>query len=78
VDSLLAEAGVTLDRQKRAGLYRKAQEIIVDEAPICFINVDPLRTVYHTGLGNPPLSIWGASAPLDEVYWENPPASANP
>lgn len=26
--------------------------------------------------GNPPLTIWGPSAPMDEIYWENPPASA--
>ena len=38
--------------------------------------MDPLRTVYHAGLGNPPLTIWGPSAPMDEIYWENPPASA--
>ena len=76
VDKLLKEAGVTLDQQKRRDLYVKAQEIIVDEAPIAYVNVDPLRTVYHAGLGNPPLSIWGPSAPMDEIYWENPPASA--
>ncbi|MGI9484622.1 MAG: ABC transporter substrate-binding protein [Geminicoccaceae bacterium] len=77
VDGLLAEAGVTLDQEQRRALYVEAQEIIVDEAPICYVNVDPLRTVYHAGLGNPPLEIWGASAPLDNVYWETPPATAN-
>jgi peptide/nickel transport system substrate-binding protein len=76
VDKLLKEAGVTLDQKKRRDLYVKAQEIIVDEAPIAYVNVDPLRTVYHAGLRNPPLSIWGPSAPMDEIYWENPPASA--
>ena len=70
VDRLLEAAGVAKDREKRAELYARAQAIIVDEAPIVFINVDSLRTVHKTDLKNPPLSIWGSLSPMDETYWE--------
>lgn len=68
VDTILAKAGTELDLDKRAKLYQKAQEIIVDDVPIAFINVDALRSVYSTRVGNPPLGIWGALAPMDRVY----------
>jgi peptide/nickel transport system substrate-binding protein len=73
VDELLAKAGVELDLEKRRALYVEFQKIVVDEAPIAYINVDPLRTVYHKNLGNPPLTIWGAMSPLDDTYWEKQP-----
>ena len=68
VDALLAEAGAELDQAKRIALYNKAQEIIVDDAPIVFINTLPYHTVYSKNVGNPPVTIWGAMAPMDEVY----------
>ena len=57
-----------LDQAKRIDLYQKAQKIIVDDAPIAFINVLPYHTAYSKKIGNPPLTIWGAMSPLDEVY----------
>ena len=68
VDGLLAQAGVESDPAARAALYRKAQAIIVDDVPIAFINTVPYHTAYSKKLGNPPISIWGAMAPLDEVF----------
>lgn len=68
VDKLLTMAGTELDLDKRAKLYRQAQEIIVDDVPIAFIDVDALRSVYNTKVGNPPLGIWGALGPMDRVY----------
>ncbi|MCF8466263.1 MAG: ABC transporter substrate-binding protein [Sneathiella sp.] len=68
VDALLNEAGSELDQAKRIALYNKAQEIIVEDAPIAFINVLPYHTAYSKTIGNPPLTIWGTMAPLDEVY----------
>lgn len=68
VDKLLNAAGSELDQAKRVELYNKAQEIIVDEAPIAFINVLPYHTAYSKEIGNPPVTIWGTMSPLDEVY----------
>ncbi|WP_339635406.1 ABC transporter substrate-binding protein [uncultured Sneathiella sp.] len=68
VDKLLNEAGSELDQEKRVALYKEAQEIIVDDAPLVYINVLPYHTAYNKQIGNPPLTIWGAMSPLDEVY----------
>ncbi|MEE8392476.1 MAG: ABC transporter substrate-binding protein [Anaerolineae bacterium] len=74
VDEILEQAEVELDQEKRKALYGEFQQILTKELPIVWINVLPFHTVYHTGLGNPPLSIWGVHSPLDEVYWKEPPA----
>lgn len=76
VDDLLQKAAVELDRNKRKRLYSKFQRILTEELPIIWINVLPFHTVFHNGLGNPPLSIWGIHSPLDELYWEKPPVRA--
>ncbi len=68
VDKLLAAAGTELDLAKRVELYKKAQAIIVDDAPQVFLNELPYHMVYSNKVGNPPLSIWGAMAPMDNVY----------
>ncbi|MCP4711258.1 MAG: ABC transporter substrate-binding protein, partial [Planctomycetes bacterium] len=73
VDELMEKAGVEPDQEKRKALYAEFQKIVVDEAPIAFINVDPLRTVYHKDLGNPPLTVWGAVSPMDDTYWIKQP-----
>ena len=70
VDALLEKAGSEQDQAKRIALYQEAQKIIVDDAPQTFINVLPYHTAYSKKLGNPPLSIWGTMAPLDEVYFK--------
>ena len=64
----MAKAGVEMDIVKRKALYKEIQQIVVDDAPIAFINTDPLRTVYNKKVGNPPLGIWGAMAPMDQTY----------
>ncbi|MEH6547688.1 MAG: ABC transporter substrate-binding protein, partial [Sneathiella sp.] len=68
VDALLQQAGSELDQAKRIALYNQAQEIIVDEAPIAYLNVLPYHTAYSKKVGNPPMTIWGAMAPMDEVF----------
>lgn len=73
VDKLLTEAGMELDLEKRKQLYFDAQKIIVDEVPIYYVNVLPYYTAYDKRLGNPPLTIWGAVSPLDELYWKEQP-----
>jgi peptide/nickel transport system substrate-binding protein len=73
VDELLGQAEMELDESRRKALYSEFQQIVAEELPVVWINVVPLYTVYHTGLGSPPLSIWGVHSPLDEVYWREPP-----
>jgi hypothetical protein len=76
VDELLQQAERELDQAKRKALYSEFQQIVAEELPIFWINALPFHTVYHGGLGNPPLSIWGVHAPLDEVYWRELPVKA--
>ena len=73
VDELLSQAETEMDESRRKALYSEFQQIVADELPIVWINLVPFHTVYHAGLGNPPLSIWGVHSPLDEVYWREPP-----
>ena len=76
VDELLNQAETEMDESRRKALYSEFQQIVADELPIVWINLVPFHTVYHAGLGNPPLSIWGVHSPLDEVYWREPPTHA--
>lgn len=73
VDQLLAQAGTEANFEKRKALYAEFQKIVVDDAPIIYVNVDPFHTIYNTGLRNIPINIWGTMSPLDEVYWEKEP-----
>lgn len=67
VDELVAKAGVELDAAKRKALYQEFQKIVVDEAPIVFLNVLPYHILYDKTLKNLPLTIWGATSPIDEM-----------
>jgi hypothetical protein len=73
VDELLNQAEAEMDENRRKALYSEFQHIVADELPIVWINLVPFYTVYHAGLGNSPLSIWGVHSPFDEVYWREPP-----
>ncbi|MBC8505712.1 MAG: ABC transporter substrate-binding protein [Anaerolineales bacterium] len=73
VDEILAQAAIELDAEKRKSLYGEFQKIVAEELPVIWINELPNHTIYHEGLGNPPLTIWGVHSPLDEVFWQNPP-----
>lgn len=68
VDELFAQGGQELDLEKRKALYEEAQVILADELPVYWINVMPYHMAYSAELGNPPLSVWGTIAPLDEVF----------
>lgn len=72
VDELLNAAAVELDQDKRAALYAEFQQIVGEELPIYWINSLPYHTAYDSRIGNPPVTIWGAMHPLDEVYWKTP------
>lgn len=68
VDRLLNEAGVEPDLARRQELYAEAFGQISRDIPIHFINEVPYHTVWSQAVQNPPVSIWGAMAPLDEVW----------
>lgn len=67
VDALLAQAGVERDDAKRKAQYQEFQKIVVDEIPIMYLNLLPYYIVYDKTLKNLPLTIWGATAPIDEM-----------
>ena len=69
VDELLAQAAVELDETKRAALYKEFEQIVVEEAPILFINEVPFYTAYKDGLTGLPQTIWGAVSPWSEIEW---------
>jgi len=71
IDALMDEAGRELDPSKRAALYREFQQILAEDLPVYWTNTLPFHTVYNKKVGNPPLGIWGASAPYDRVYLKN-------
>ncbi|UFM67372.1 ABC transporter substrate-binding protein (plasmid) [Paracoccus sp. MA] len=68
VDQLMNEAGVEPDLAKRKDLYAQAFKQITTDIPIHFINEVPYHTVYSQAVQNPPVSIWGAMGPMDEVW----------
>lgn len=69
VDELLNAAAVENDVEKRKALYAEFQQIVAEDLPIYWINALPYHTAYDKRLANPPVSIWGAMSPLDEVEW---------
>jgi peptide/nickel transport system substrate-binding protein len=70
VDELLARAAVEKDREKRKAMYMEFQKIVVSDAPIAFLNVLPYFQIHQKDLRGLPVSIWGATAPIDEMYRE--------
>lgn len=73
VDELLAQAAVELDPAKRRALYSEFQKIVVDDAPILFLDEIPYRSVFSKDLGERPTTIWGPFSPMDTTFWETPP-----
>ena len=67
VDELLAKAGVERDQAKRIAFYQEFQKLVVADAPIIFLNLLPYYSVYDKTLKNLPQTIWGATAPIDEM-----------
>ena len=73
VDELLQLAEKELDTNTRKTFYSEFQKIVAEELPVIWTNIIPFYNVYHKGLGNLPLSIWGVHSPLDELYWKKQP-----
>lgn len=70
LDNMMETAGAETDVQKRIAQYVDIQKLIVDEAPIAYLNAQPYHTIYnHERVGNPPVdTIWGVNYSWDEVY----------
>ncbi len=69
VDEVLNQAAVEMDQAKRKALYAEFQKIVVDDAPIAYINVNPFYIAYDKRLRNVNTTIWGSMSPMNEVYW---------
>lgn len=70
IDDLLAKAAVEPDDAKRKAMYHEFQKIIVNDAPVAFVNVIPYYTVTVAGLKGAPVDIWSATSPIDDIAWE--------
>ncbi len=70
VDELLEKAGMELDQAKRKALYAEFQKIVVDDAPIAFVDITPAYTAYDKKLRKVNTTIWGLMSPLNEMHWE--------
>ncbi len=68
VDEILEVASSEVDVEKRKALYLEFQKIVTDELPVYWLYGLPYHTVYNNKVGNPPLTIWGTLAPMDNVY----------
>jgi len=68
VDKILEAAGKEADESKRKAAYLKFQKIVTEDLPVYWMYSLPYHTIYNTKVGNPPLTIWGSMAPMDEVY----------
>lgn len=70
VEEILAKAAVETDFDKRKALYAEFQRIVTRELPVLWTNEEPYTTIYSTRVKNPPLGVWGAMGPMDEVWLE--------
>jgi len=68
VDEILEAAGRELDPDRRRELYLEFQRIVTEDLPVYWMYALPYHTVYNRKVGNPPMTIWGTMAPMDEVY----------
>ena len=70
IDAIMEKAGTEENLEKRKAAYAEMQKMIVDAAPVAYINASPYHTIYNNErVGNPPIdSIWGTSAPWDNTY----------
>ena len=74
VDELLAKAAIEMDVNKRKALYAEFQEIVVEDAPIIYINMANLYSAYNKDLSTVPFNgIWHQMTPMDEIYWDKKP-----
>jgi len=70
VDEILKKAAVEMDLGRRKALYAEFQKIVTEDLPLIWTHDRPDFTIHHRDLRNVPLSIWGALAPFDKVFWK--------
>ncbi|MFZ5739440.1 peptide/nickel transport system substrate-binding protein [Rhodopseudomonas thermotolerans] len=73
VDGILGQAAKETSPEKRKALYSEFQKIVVQDAPIFYINATPYHSAFAKGLASLPTTIWGVASPLDELHWATPP-----
>jgi peptide/nickel transport system substrate-binding protein len=71
VDRLFAEAQVEKEFETRKKLYHRAQEILVDELPIIWIEDFGFYSLFNKDYNGLPMDVWGVLNPYDTVYWRN-------
>ncbi len=69
IDTLINQAAIELDFEKRKTLYKEFQQIIADEIPVYGLYELPIQMIHHKDLMNLSQSIWGDGSPMNEVYW---------
>lgn len=70
VDSLLEQASLEMDPDKRKALYAEFQDIVTEELPVTYTALVPYHTVSTKNVANVPVNIWGPLSPYDEVYFK--------
>ncbi len=68
VDELLSKAAVATNDSERKDIYAKVQHILTTDLPLIWTNEEPYTTIYNGAVKNPPLGVWGAMGPMDEVW----------
>ena len=71
VDALLEQAASEPDFGKRYALYKKFQNIIMDELPLYPIFQPIFSLAYDRNLEGIHQSVWGLMSPLDRTYWKS-------
>lgn len=70
-DEVVNKAGEEMNPEKRKELYTQWQKIVTEDLPYIYLFEQFLFTVYNKNLGNVPMSVWGALAPFDRVFWKD-------
>ncbi|MEM7116893.1 MAG: ABC transporter substrate-binding protein [Chloroflexota bacterium] len=73
VDEILNAAARETDQDARIAHYAEFYEIVGQDLPIYWLNTLPNWTASQTWVHNVPVTIWGAMAPMDEVYIDGKP-----
>lgn len=70
IEKLAAQASVEINEKKRAELYKRFQQIIVDDAPLVFVSEVQFPTVYSNRFKGLIVSPLGVLASFDRVWME--------
>ncbi|WDP92016.1 MAG: ABC transporter substrate-binding protein [Desulfobacter sp.] len=72
-DRLMEAAGTELDFGKRKILYKRFQQLIMEDLPLLPLYESPFAIAHHKQLAGIGESIWGLMTPMDGVFWKSPP-----